>query len=328
MKDLLSIIIPSYNIELYIARCLDSLINQTYTNLEIIVVDDGSTDDTLSIIKSYEKKDKRIHVIHKENEGVSNARLTGMKQAKGKYIGFVDGDDMVEFDMFELLMNNAKEFNADISHCGYVMDFPDGHSDLYYGTGQKIIQNNETGLKDLLRGQCIEPGLWNKIYKKELIETFINNKNMDYSIKNLEDLLVNYYLFKESNVSIYEDRCKYHYILRKSSAATNISRNKIIDPIKVFKIIMDDINSYNELYEIVYSRYVYTLINNATINPYKDLKKKSRKELKSQMIDFNKYQIEKKIKYMSLGVIYMYPIYILVKKLYNMITGIDKKYEL
>ena len=328
MKDLLSIIIPSYNIELYIARCLDSLINQTYTNLEIIVVDDGSTDDTLSIIKSYEKKDKRIHVIHKENEGVSNARLTGMKQAKGKYIGFVDGDDMVEFDMFELLMNNAKEFNADISHCGYVMDFPDGHSDLYYGTGQKIIQNNETGLKDLLRGQCIEPGLWNKIYKKELIETFINNKNMDYSIKNLEDLLVNYYLFKESNVSIYEDRCKYHYILRKSSAATNISRNKIIDPIKVFKIIMDDINSYNELYEIVYSRYVYTLINNATINPYKDLKKKSRKELKSQMIYFNKYQIEKKIKYMSLGVIYMYPIYILVKKLYNMITGIDKKYEL
>ena len=149
MGGLLSIIIPAYNIESYIGRCLDSLLNQTYEDLEIIVVDDGSTDNTLSIIKEYCNKDDRITVIHKENEGVSVARLTGMKKAKGEYVGFVDGDDIVEQDMFEFLMNNAKKYNADISHCGYVMDFPDGHSDYYYNTGKIIVQNNQRGLKDL-----------------------------------------------------------------------------------------------------------------------------------------------------------------------------------
>lgn len=327
MNELLSIIIPAYNIENYIGRCLDSLINQTYKNLEIIVVDDGSTDNTLSIIHEYENEDNRIVVIHKENEGVSIARLTGMKQAKGTYVGFVDGDDVVEDNMFELLMKNAIEYHADISHCGYVMDFPDGHSDYYYGTKKKIIQDNETGLRNLLEGKFIEPGLWNKIYKRELIDIFIQNQDMDYGIKNLEDLLVNYYLFKESKLSIYEDLCKYHYVLRKSSAATNVSRNKISDPLKVFKIIMADTKLDNQLYKIVYSRYVSVLINNATINPYKDLKNQSKRELKKQLKNLKKYQLSKKLKYMSFGVAYLYPIYIIVRKLYNLITGVNKKYD-
>ncbi|OUQ02420.1 hypothetical protein B5E92_14680 [Erysipelatoclostridium sp. An15] len=173
MDDLLSIIIPAYNIEPYIGRCLESLIIQTYKNLEIIVVDDGSTDNTLSIIKEYCNKDNRINVIHKKNEGVSVARLIGMKKASGEYIGFVDGDDIVEKDMFEFLINNAKKYGTDISHCGYVMDFPDGHSDYYYNTGRIIIQNNSKGLEDLLGGKYIEPGLCNKIYKIN-IKAYIN----------------------------------------------------------------------------------------------------------------------------------------------------------
>lgn len=238
MDDLLSIVIPAYNIEKYISRCLDSLINQTYHNLEIIVVNDGSTDNTSIIIDEYSHKDKRIIPIHKDNEGVSIARLVGMKKANGSYVGFVDGDDVVDNDMFELLMNNAKKYDADISHCGYVMDFPDGHSDMYYGTNKIIIQDNKTGLKDLLLGEFVEPGLWNKIYKKNLIINYINNVNMDYSIRNLEDLLVNYFMFKESNLSVYQDVCKYHYTLRKSSAATGINKNKFTDPLKVMKLLL------------------------------------------------------------------------------------------
>lgn len=327
MNSLLSIVIPAYNIEGYIARCLESLIHQTYNNLEIIVVDDGSKDSTPTILDEYALKDKRIKVIHKVNEGVSIARLTGMKECNGDYIGFVDGDDTVDNDMFELLMNNAYKYNADISHCGYVMDFPDGHSDKYYGTGKIVVQDNETGLRDILSGQFIEPGLWNKIYKREIIESYILNNQMDYSIKNLEDLLVNYFMFKEANMSVYEDVSKYHYTIRKSSAATSMSRNKFTDPQKVMNIILNDIHNNSNLYNVVYNRYIYILIQNSTQTIYRDIKKESRKLLKQEVNNFSKYNLSKKTKYMAIGVTYLYPIYYVVRKLYEKITKVDKKFE-
>lgn len=327
MNSLLSIVIPAYNIEQYISRCLDSLVNQTYKNIEIIVVDDGSKDNTPNILDEYANKYSHIKVIHKVNEGVSIARLTGMKVCDGEYVGFVDGDDTVDNDMFELLMNNAYKYSADISHCGYVMDFPDGHSDKHYGTGKIVVQDNETGLRDLLSGQFVEPGLWNKIYKREIIESYILNNQMDYSIKNLEDLLVNYFMFKESNLSVYEDVCKYHYIKRKLSASTSMSKNVILDPMKVMKLLLK-FNSHNSiLYNTVYRRYIALLIQNSSQNYFIDIKKESRKELKKEIVNFDKYKLTKKLKYMSLGVIYLYPLYYVVRLLYNKITKVDKKYN-
>lgn len=328
MNDLLSLIIPVYNIDQYISRCLDSLINQTYKNLEIIIVDDGSTDNTASIIDGYAKKDKRIIIIHKKNEGVSLARIAGMEKANGKYVGFVDGDDIAEKDMFEMLMKNAKEYDADISHCGYVMDFPDGHSDFYYNTGKIIIQDNKSGLIDLLSGQIVEPSLNNKIYKKKIINSFIKNKKMDYNIKNLEDLLTNYYLFNESNCSIYEDICKYHYTLRKASASTKVSKNKFEDPIKVLRILMSETKKSHELYKIVYKRYIATLISNASLNAYTDIKREAKILLKNEFKNLKKNDVGRKLIYMSIGVIYLYPIYYLVRIIYNHVTGIDKKYKI
>lgn len=327
MHELLSIVVPAYNIENYIGRCLDSLINQTYTNLEIIVVDDGSTDDTLSIIKDYEKKDKRIIVIHKENEGVFVARLTGMKKAQGTYIGFVDGDDIVENNMFELLMKNAIKYQADISHCGYVMDFPDGHSDYYYNTGKRIIQNNAEALKDLLEGKFIEPGLWNKIYKKKLIDNFILNRYMkDYSIKNLEDLLINYYLFKSSNKAVFEDVCLYHYTLRKSSAATGVSRNKFEDPIKVMKILMGEETNV-ELSNVIYKRYIGALITNFNQKAYKDISQKSKIDLKKELKNKNQYHMSKRNKLITIGICYFEIGYKFIRYMYEKITKIDQKYD-
>ena len=103
----LSLIIPVYNIAQYLPRCLDSIINQNYKNLEIIVVNDGSTDTSREVIDDYCNKDSRIIAIHKENGGVSTARLAGISAATGDYIGFVDGDDYVEPDMFDRLVKNA-----------------------------------------------------------------------------------------------------------------------------------------------------------------------------------------------------------------------------
>ena len=119
MSNKISVIIPAYNIEGFLASTLDSVISQTYNDLEIIVVNDGSSDATADVINTYAQKDSRIHAIHKENGGVTSARLRGVAEATGDYIGFVDGDDYIEPQMYEHLIANLKKYDADISHCGY-----------------------------------------------------------------------------------------------------------------------------------------------------------------------------------------------------------------
>ena len=330
MKDkLISIIVPAYNIDKYIGRCLDSIINQTYPNLEIIVVNDGSTDKTKDIINEYSLKDNRIIPIHKENGGVSSARIRGIYESKGDYIGFIDGDDIIEKDMYEFLLNNLIENDADISHCGYVMDFPDGHSDYYYNNGKKVIQDKKAGLYDLLKGDFVEPGLWNKLYKRELLIGFDKEEIWDSSIKINEDVLMNYILFSKSNKSIYEDKCPYHYTLRKGSAATSkVSKTKYIDPLKVNHKLLNDVNDI-ELKNIVYSRYIRCLINCSQQNDFKEVKKETKKVLKQEIKnDFNLYNISKKEKLMSIGVVYLEPLYKIIRKIYDKITGVNDKYKI
>ena len=115
MDNKISIIIPAYNIEQYIGATLDSVLAQSYSNLEVIVVDDGSRDGTGNVIDRYAQKDHRIIAIHKENGGVTSARLRGVAEASGEWIGFVDGDDYIEPQMYERLLENALKYNADIS---------------------------------------------------------------------------------------------------------------------------------------------------------------------------------------------------------------------
>ena len=115
---LISVIIPVYNVEKYLKKCIDSVINQTYTNLEIILVSDTSPDNCEKICDDYAEKDSRIKVIHKEKNGLSAARNAGIDIASGKYIGFVDSDDYIALDMYELLYKNILKENADISACG------------------------------------------------------------------------------------------------------------------------------------------------------------------------------------------------------------------
>ena len=110
INNLISIIVPVYNVEEYLPACLDSIINQTYTEIEIILVDDGSTDSSGEICDRYAKIDERVKVIHKSNGGLSDSRNVGIQVAKGEYIGFVDSDDYVEFDMYETLFNILKQF--------------------------------------------------------------------------------------------------------------------------------------------------------------------------------------------------------------------------
>ena len=167
-EPLISIVVPAYNIAPYIVRCVKSIQGQTYSNIEIILVENGSTDGTSEIVDTFFSGDRRVIVIHERSQGVTHARLTGVKVASGEWIGFVDGDDYIEPDMFERLLFNARLYQARISHCGYQMIFEDGRTRFFYNTGRLVRQDRLTGLRDLLSGPFIEPGLCYKLFHYSL----------------------------------------------------------------------------------------------------------------------------------------------------------------
>lgn len=335
MKEKISIIIPTYNIEQYVGACLDSVINQTWENLEIIVVDDGSTDDTVKILEIYAKKDVRIKVIKKENGGVTSARLVGVQQATGEFIGFVDGDDIIESDMYERLLKNAKDYHADISHCGYQMVLQK-RIDFYYNTGRVVQQDQQDGLRDLLEGLFIEPGLCNKLFHKRLFHNLLDEAYMDLSIKNNEDLLMNFYLFREANRSVFEDWCPYHYLVRKGSATSSTTNiHRLLDPLRVTKILIKETEGNTELQSVLLQKYIRQLINIGTmpIEENSELirpnKIKARILLKNSLRECLKNEkVSKKVKVMALWVTICPWSYEKVYWVYDKITGINKKYSL
>lgn len=254
---LISVIVPAYNIEEYLSRCLDSILAQTYDKIEIILVDDGSTDKTGDIADSYQTQySDKVKCIHCENGGVTQARLTGIAAASGEWIGFIDGDDAIERDMYERLMNNALKYHADISHCGYQTIVNNGERIHYfYNTGKIVQQDRVTGMKDLISGSFIEPSLCNKLFHRKLFRSLLYSGAMNSSIKFNEDLLMNYMLFREAEIAVYEDFCPYHYMARSTSATRlQFNEHKVLDPLKVCKWILEDVGS--ELQDIAWEKYL------------------------------------------------------------------------
>lgn len=237
-SEKISVIVPAYNIGPWLGRCLDSLLAQSHKNLEIIVVNDGSKDDTAAVLDEYAARYPNVKAIHKENGGVTSARLRGVAEAAGSWLGFIDGDDIIEPEMYAHLLENAHKYGADISHCGHQVLFPDGRIGYVHNTGEVRPQDKLTGLKDLLDGGLIESGLCTKLYRRELFDGL--SDWMDCSIKNNEDLLMNYYLFEKAEKSIFEDICPYHYILRHGSASYRVfHEHSLFDPIRVRQTILD-----------------------------------------------------------------------------------------
>ena len=333
MTDKISVIVPAYNIAGYIEKTVQSICRQTYSNLEIIIVNDGSKDDTPNIIDRLATEDERIKVIHKENGGVSSARFCGLEVATGEWIAFVDGDDYIDSTMYEVLMQNAKKHRADISHCGYQMVFP-SRIDKYYGTEKLVEQDRDTGVKDLLEGIFVEPCPCNKLYRRNLFEELLQPGMFDMSIKINEDLLMNYYLFRKANKSVFVDECYYHYMLRVGSAATSkVNESKLKDPLKVLKILQKETAGEKEFQQIVNKRIVQQLISLSTmplgnqkmlIAPYR---KKACKELRSMLLQILKGTYGIKIKAKAFWVAIWPSSYSCAHVTYAKIRGIDKKYE-
>ena len=319
--DRISVIVPIYNIAPYIERCVNSICSQSHTNLEIFLVNDGSTDNSLEILQGLTSRDERIVVINKGNGGVTSARLEGLKNASGDWISFIDGDDEIDPNMYEKLLNNAHKYNADISHCGYQMIFQ-SHIDYYYNTGNLVIQDNEKGIKDLLEAKFIEPGLTCKLFKRELLDNI--SLMMDLKIKENEDLLMNYFLFKKSNCSIYEDFCPYHYIVRNGSATQTKSNslNRLLDSLKVLNNIKQDVKD-KEILIILNKRILYKLL---TCIEYKETRENARIKIKS-ILSENNVKFDYKSIIMAKIACYSPCTYMFIRQIYKIIKGNTNKYN-
>lgn len=221
---MISVIVPVYNSAPYLAQCLNSILAQTYSNVEIICVNDGSTDESLEILHTFAQNEPRITVLSQENAGVSAARNAGLDAAKGEYITFVDSDDALEPDMYETLLNLAAEHQADIAHCGYKKIHLDGTTKDVQGTKSLLVQDSWEAAECLLTGKYFVGSPCNKLYKRELF----TDVRFDPSLKINEDVLMNVQVFRKAKQLAFFDVPKYHYYERAGSSCsrTNQLRKK------------------------------------------------------------------------------------------------------
>lgn len=234
MEELISIIVPVYNVEKYLEKCVKSIIKQTYKNIEIILVDDGSKDNSGKICDELEKIDNRIKVIHKENGGLSDARNAGLKIATGKYIGFVDSDDYIKEDMFETLYKLNKENNSDISIVSYYEIYNERVISVRESKELEILNKIEA-IKELLIDTKIQSYAWNKLFKKELFNNIEFPTN-----KNFEDIATTLLLFEKANKIVLLEDPKYYYVRRDDS----------IVGVKNYK-------TYKDYLDVIYDKYLY-----------------------------------------------------------------------
>lgn len=248
---MVSIIVPVYNAEKYLMDTVHSILKQTYKDFELILVDDGSADNSLNLCVSIADEDTRVIVLHQENKGVSAARNAGISVAKGKYICFIDSDDYVATDMLECLVSNAENYQVDISCCGLVQIALDGEIKKRYCHGEK---RHFTDMNELMRNFFTEPmykeilyGPYNKIIRAEIVKSVQFNRK--YTVA--EDLLFNFECLEKANNFYLENRELYHYIKRENSISTSEFSKKEFDYLYVADILLEKCTSkYPSIYDV------------------------------------------------------------------------------
>ena len=222
-QPLISVIIPVYNPGKHITVCLNSIVNQSYKNLEIILVDDGSTDGSSELCDEWAKKDGRIKVIHKTNGGAASARNAGLVCSSGELIGFIDSDDFIDTDMYEAMLNDIKQNNVDAARCGIDRVFENGTVDDW-GSGDTtvLVVDQKQLLKDIGAAEGILPvSPCNKLFKRECI----GNIRFDTRFNFAEDTLFNFMVAQNIHKMVYHDVNYYHYT-NNSDSMTNKGINE------------------------------------------------------------------------------------------------------
>lgn len=225
--DLISIIIPVYNMEKRVKKCLQTVIEQTYQNLEIIVVNDGSTDNSLQLCREFEKMDNRVHVIDQKNMGVSSARNTALDNVSGNYVAFIDSDDYVSYNYIQILYETLLKNNADIVECGAIV------VNEVNGTSDKIVprfqleNNRDQIISSFYRNEGVNDYLWNKLFKKELF-----NEIRFSNFKCSEDFEILCHILQKSSRIASIDTPLYYYIRNNDSIGLSSFSEKKLDVIK------------------------------------------------------------------------------------------------
>lgn len=211
-----SIVVPIYNTAEYLEKCLNSICSQTYRNIEIILIDDGSTDQSLNICNSFADKDYRIRVVHQENKGLSNARNKGMELATGSYISFFDSDDYVEPNMIETMLKVSLSHNADVCECSFDVLRVDGSvREFSSHQDDQIVIQDLYGLIDAYVKGVVKIIVWNKLYKLSEIKQFLFDENC---IREEADYILRLCLAEKRFVVI--DDSLYHYVKRQTTSLT------------------------------------------------------------------------------------------------------------
>ncbi len=281
MGEKISVIVPVYNVEQYLERCVDSIINQTYTNLEIILVNDGSTDNSGKLCDELAKKDERIRVIHKENGGLSDARNRGIDESESDLVGFIDSDDYIDSDMYEVLLKNLNDTDADLSMCALY--------DVYNNTPEAQVTNKETwklsseqAIKMVMEAKILSVTAVNKLYRKSLFT------DLKFEVgKIAEDAFIMIKLLDKCEKIVATNEKKYYYVHRENSITTQKFSTKFLNVIEAYEqnsnIILE---KYPKLKDVAQTRmnwaYFYVLDRLLLDDNYND------KELENKLISYLK----------------------------------------
>lgn len=240
MEEIVSIIVPIYNVDKYLEECIDSLKNQTYRNIEIVLINDGSTDNSAKICIEQAKQDKRIVFIDQKNSGAASAKNKGLKSVRGNYIMFVDSDDFIELDMIEYMVKTLKKYNSDIIQCDFINRYKNTRR-----FKQDKIKEQKVGSKEFLTlflKDWHSSLFWNKLFKREAINNLFFEEG-----RCIDDEFFTYKCVINSKNIVISNKILYNYRMRKSSVMKSESSQK--------QILRDRIDYLYERYEIVRKKY-------------------------------------------------------------------------
>ncbi len=274
MKPLISVILPIYNVAQFLPRCIESVCRQTYDNLEIILVDDGSPDECGDICDKYAEKDNRIVVVHKQNGGLSDARNKGAEIANGEYITFIDSDDYVTDTYVEYLYSLIEKYHTRMSLCTHTVVFEKGNN-IIYGNGKDEVLTTEICLERMLYDDVINTSAWAKLYETEMVRKF------PYPVGKLfEDIATTYKFFMECGKIACGYKSQYFYMLRSSSIVYQKFNMKKLELLEMTDIMARDVlKEYPQLKIAVQRRQLYARFS--TLNQFQNVSgyKNEKKEL-------------------------------------------------
>ena len=301
MSKIISIIVPIYKVEKYLDRCINSILNQTFKDFELILVDDGSPDRCGDICEEYAKKDKRIKVIHKENGGLSDARNAGLDIATGKFIGFIDSDDFIHKDMYMVLYDAIIKSKSDISQCKFkYFSKEDELNKNIINDGKYEIYNNINAIEEIIDNKNLNTNVWNKLYKRELFNDIRFPKGKIH-----EDEFVTYKVFYRAKTVSYVNKELYYYFSNDTGIMKNLNINSKFDWIEAIEERNEFLLSIKEksLFNKSNSYLFFNLIKiRYNIKKSEELKNKSQMyNLVNEKIKYSLNEISDKSSYSKLN---------------------------